>query len=260
VDQPEAFGRRLLLSLDARAYGSNDDRRQYAIQSALLDVLDTAAARAGLARQTWARQAAGDGELSVLPEGEAEPRVVDDLVRELGAALAFHNEDLQDYARLRLRLAIHHGVAIRAANGFAGQGIVAVSRLVDSWALRAVLQHSGADLAVILSRQVFLDTVVQRHTSLHSTDFRKVRISNKEYEEDAWIRVPGFDVQALDLPESDAMAPRPNKPTEPAEHDTTHSRPSESANSATPAGPVAVTTIVGNVDIRNGTIGNRYNK
>ena len=178
---------RILISIDAQGYGRSDDRRQAAIQSALLDLLDGAAARAMLARDTWARQPAGDGELCVLPEQESEPRVVDDLVRELSSLLTRHNEGLPASARLRLRMAIHHGVAMPAANGFSGQGVVVVSRLVDSRALRAVQQASDSDLVVILSRRVFLDIVVQRHTSLRATDFRKVRVRNKEYVEDCLL-------------------------------------------------------------------------
>jgi len=247
VEQREDFGRRLLISVDARGYGASDDRRQSAIQKALLDLLDEAAARATLARRTWLRQAAGDGELSVLPETEPEPCVVDDLVRELSAALTLHNEDFHADARLRLRIAIHHGVAIRAANGFSGQGVVVVSRLVDSRPLRTALQISGADLAVILSRRVFLDTVVQRHTSLRAADFRKVRIQNKEYNEDAWIRVPGADIHALELPEGDGQAPA----------DVASDPEAVRAAPPDPGGPMVFTQIHGPVIANDPTFGIR---
>jgi len=229
------------------------------IQKHLLAVLDEAAAQAMLVRSSWLKQAAGDGELSVLPGSESEPQVVDDFVRELGASLSRHNEDLRPEAKLRLRLAIHHGVAIRGANGFSGQGVVVVSRLVDSRPLREALKASDADLAMMLSRRVFLDTVVQRHTSLRAADFRKVRIRNKEYDEDAWMRVPGADVHHLDLPEHDelppAAQPSPDEPTMPASG--AGPKPAAAAT-ADPVHTRVDTTIHGDFIANDVTFGNRH--
>jgi hypothetical protein len=258
VGRHEDFGRRLLISVDARGYGGSDDRRQANMQAALLAVLDEAASRAMLARDSWWRQAAGDGELSVLPDSEPEPRVVDGFVREVSAALILHNEDLRPEARLRLRLAIHHGVAIPAANGFSGQGVVEVSRLVDSRLLREALQASGAELAVILSRRVFLDTVVQRHTSLRVANFRKVRVSNKEYHEDAWIQIPGADVHELELHERDELPsgeePSPSTPSTPVLASEQEAAPAQSAD---PAGTRVDTTIHGDFIARDPIFGVR---
>lgn len=211
------FGRRLLVSMDAKGYGSGDDQQQGAIQAGLLSVANTAADQAGLDRSAWERQSAGDGELAVLPRTEPEPRVVDDFVRELAAALADHNYDLRPESRLRLRVAIHHGVAIPASNGFRGQGVVIVSRLVDSDPIRAALAaEQESALAVILSEQVYTDTVVQRHTSLTPKDFRKVLVMNKEFRQEAWLRLPGHDVHALDLVPAATEAPKHERGRPPA--------------------------------------------
>lgn len=198
------FGRRILLSADAKGYGSKDHPRQRDIQTGLIAVLDQAAGRAGLDRSTWERQPAGDGELSVLPPGEPELEliVVDDFVRELHNALANHNHDRAMDARLRLRLAIHHGVAVPADNGFSGQGIITVSRLVDGPPVKAALEIvPDAQLAVVLSERVFADVVVQRQTSLSPTDFRRVTVRNKEFVEPAYLYLPRHDVRSISLPE-----------------------------------------------------------
>src|SRR4051794_29749404 len=107
------FERRLLLSVDATGYGSQTDRRHGIMQQNLLRVLDDAAERAGLCRADWERQQGGDGEFSVLPAGEREPRVVDDFIRHLAAALRRANRDEPPVRRLRLRAAVHFGPAIR---------------------------------------------------------------------------------------------------------------------------------------------------
>ncbi|WP_242909301.1 toll/interleukin-1 receptor domain-containing protein [Actinomadura terrae] len=198
--------RRLLLSVDARGYGGATDREQARIQEGLLRVLDEAAARAGLNRPGWIRQPSGDGELAVLPDTEPEPRVVGDLPRALAAELRAHNRGLHPDLRLRLRLAVHHGVALDAPNGHTGAGPVEVSRLCDSALLKDALAASGADLAVVYSRQIYADTIRQGHTGLEPGDLREIRVARKEFDQPAWIWIPGHDVHALALPEPEQPA------------------------------------------------------
>ncbi|MGK3207597.1 hypothetical protein [Amycolatopsis sp. MEPSY49] len=186
--------------MDVQGYGSRDDRQHASIQHGLLVVADSAAARSGLDRTTWHRQGAGDGELAILPAGSPEPVVADDYVRELAAALADYNHDLAPDARMRVRIAIHHGVAMPGPNGWTGQGVVGVSRLVDADPLRGALKaFPDAHLAVLVSRQVYTDVVAQRHTSLRPADFREVVVRQKEYTDVAWLRVPGHDVHGVRL-------------------------------------------------------------
>ncbi|MFG1639596.1 hypothetical protein ACGFMK_04870 [Amycolatopsis sp. NPDC049252] len=226
--------------MDVQGYGSRDDQQHAAIQSGLLSVADTAAARCGLDRSVWHRQGAGDGELAILPGAVPEPAVTDDYVRELVAGLADHNHDLAPEARMRIRIAIHHGVAMPGANGWTGQGVVGVSRLVDSAPLRAALNaFPEADLAVVVSRQIYTDVVAQRHTSLKPAEFREVVVQQKEYTDVAWVRVPGYDVHGATL-----AADPPERPP---------------AAAAAPAGQhyraEAITVLNGSVDARDAVFG-----
>ncbi|QUQ69494.1 hypothetical protein [Kutzneria sp. CA-103260] len=208
-----AYGRRLLISVDAKSYGSSDDQHQSAIQSGLLTVLNRAADRTGFDRSAWDIQSGGDGELSVLPSGESwmEPRLAGDFAHELRNALRDHNHELQDKYRLRLRVAVHYGVAVPADNGFSGQGVVVVSRLVDSRPAKEALNLvPGADLVLILSERVFNDAVRQRHASLWEADFRRVRVQNKEFDEFAYLHLPGHDIHAVRLPEDGSSAAAPD--------------------------------------------------
>lgn len=193
------FGRALLMACDATGYGSGDDQLQAAMQDGLIRVLDEAAGQARLVRSEWDKNGTGDGELALLPTTESEPRVVDDFVRELDAALARHNRHLADIARLRLRVAIHYGVAYPASNGYAGQGVVAVSRLLDCTPIREAMRESDTELALIISDGVFSDIVLNGHTSLRVQDFRKVAVRVKEFAENAWIWLPHDDVHSLSL-------------------------------------------------------------
>lgn len=215
VDVGTTFRRRLLISVDAKGYGSRDDRAQYDLQAALIGILDAAAAEVGLDRTGWDRQTAGDGELSVLPESEAESLVIDDFVAAANVALERHNHDLVDRARLRLRVAVHHGPVTTGAAGFAGQGVVVVSRICDSDELRGVLLAAPtANLVLALTTRVFDETVAQRHTRLRSRDFRSIQIRKKEFVDDVWLYVPGVDVHTLPLmlPESRVEGHRAPQP------------------------------------------------
>jgi hypothetical protein len=182
------------------------------VQSGLTAVLNESAARAGLRRGQWAKQAAGDGELAILPQDEPEPVIVDDYVRHLDAVLAAHNTSAPSQARLRLRMAIHFGTAMPAENGYAGQGVVAVSRLVESAAARDALAASpAANIVVILSRQVFDDVVRQGHVSFSESDFTRARVQVKEYQDEAWVTVVGAPGVRRDNGEEASAEERPTR-------------------------------------------------
>jgi hypothetical protein len=199
VAEGDDFTRRVLVAVDAMGYGRSSDQRQLWMQRGMVRVLDDSAERTGLDRAAWERQTSGDGELSVLPLDQPEPRVVDDFVRHMAGALRRLNRHLPDERRLRLRLAIHHGVVTPGVAGCNGSGPVTVSRLCDSPLLRTAIVTSGADLAVILSGEVFRGVVLNEHTSLDPVDFREVRVEVKEFADDAYLLVPGHDVHTLDL-------------------------------------------------------------
>ena len=203
------FGRHLLISVDVRGYGRSDDVRQHEIQNLLPVVLDAAAGRSGFDRTLWYRQAAGDGELAVLPDGQPEARLVDDFVRELHAELRRRNRNQAPAARTRLRLAIHHGIVRTAPMGFSGKGVVEVSRLADSAVAHLALDRSDAELVLIVSQRVFEDTIAQPHTTYDPGAFRRVEVHHKELRQPAWLLLPGHDVHAVDL---GAPGPVPDPP------------------------------------------------
>jgi class 3 adenylate cyclase len=188
----KVFDRRLLVAVDAAGYGGGNDQEHFAVQSGLTAILDVAAARANLRREFWIKQPAGDGELAILPRDEPEPVVVDEYVRCLDEALAAHNANPASRRQIRLRMAVHFGTAMLADNGYAGQGVVAVSRLVESDQVKAALAAAPqACLAVILSRQIFEDVVRQQHVSVPATDFAQVSVRVKEFQDEAWVKVVG---------------------------------------------------------------------
>ncbi|GLZ33187.1 hypothetical protein Lesp02_53750 [Lentzea sp. NBRC 105346] len=196
------------MSADAEGYGRRTDPEKSVAQAMLESVLSDAALDAGLRRDSWLRQPKGDEELAVLPGEELEPKVVGPFLDALDDGLARRNFGLPPSKRLRLRVALHHGVAYPAPLGFGGQAVVHVSRLVNAEPVRrALVLAPDANLAVILSPEVFDHVVRQGYTELSPRDFRRVEVELKEITAAGWLRVPGADVHSLELREA---APAPS--------------------------------------------------
>jgi hypothetical protein len=200
------FRRSLYVGVDIRGYGAAPEQRQEKWQETLLRCLDRAAASMGLNRARWTRQQQGDAELCVLPPDEPEPRVIDGFARGLESELRRHNADVVPWARMQLRMAVHHGVVVKGPNGFPCRDAVVVSRLLDCKPLRAVLdQRPQANLAVMLSDLVYRSVVEAGHTSLRADEFRRLAVREKEFKGYGWLWVPG-------APESIDMFSRPAVP------------------------------------------------
>ncbi|MET8849652.1 hypothetical protein [Amycolatopsis sp. NPDC004625] len=194
------FSRTLLLAVDAWRYGTRDDRQQHELQGALAEALRDAAVRSGLDPDRWQRQEAGDGLFAVIADEGAEPKVAGPFVRALHEWLGRHNHDRQPQARLRLRVAVHHGVTVPADLGFAGAAPVHVCRLRDAHAVRAALEvFPEANLVFAVSEPIFDGSVRHRHTSLGAEDFTRVEVAEpaKDFYATAWVHVPGIAAERV---------------------------------------------------------------
>ncbi|MEV4182635.1 hypothetical protein AB0J63_03680 [Streptosporangium canum] len=238
--------RRLLIKTDIVSYGTRDDRDQRAAQRNFLHLLDEAAENAGLNRKKWFTQSSGDGEFAILPGREPEPRVVDDFVRQLDSALDHHNAGVLPSTRIRLRVAIHVGVISPADNGIAGAAAVAVGRMVDCGPLReAIAAAEPADLALIVSDEIYRGTIAGRLTTWRDDDFREVTVQVKELTTRAWIHVPRGGLSPHGSPERGGSQGHDGPPGQAA------ARPHEEAQ----ASPSVVNTFYGTVHTQGGTIG-----
>src|SRR5690242_3963109 len=110
VPRIEAFGRRAFIGVDVAGYSGRDDRHQHEVVRLVREATEAA----GFDRSMWIRGRQGDGMLGSVSAGVVEPRLVDELVRHLDAALDRYNRYRLPEARMRVRVAIHHGVALPA--------------------------------------------------------------------------------------------------------------------------------------------------
>ncbi|MFI8803518.1 hypothetical protein [Micromonospora chalcea] len=205
---PRDPDRRLLVAVDMESYSGRDNVLQYRAQLAFQKVMKAACEELGFDRVKWLVQQGGDGELAILPSGTSERTVVTRLAPVLDRLLREHNRGLSREARIRLRLGVHEGlVHLDGANGYPGDAVVAVCRLVDSPRLKATLrQFPDAAVALIVSDRIYED-IVRHYQDLRPEQFRRVvtRLPEKNFEAIAWIYVPGENVAAVDAPAGGSM-------------------------------------------------------
>jgi class 3 adenylate cyclase len=198
MSQPALPEYRVMLSVDVEDYSSRTDAEQRQLQDALANAIDRAATAAGLNRGRWLTQFGGDGVFAVLPERTDVTRLMDGFLRELDAELGAYNRRRreQSWTRVRLRLAVHAGpVYLDGPTGWPGQHAVVPARLRDSEPIRTALEACpGADLAVIVSSEIYRDYVSQGPGNPRPTEFRAVLAQAKKQSYIAYLFVPGFDV------------------------------------------------------------------
>jgi len=192
---------RVMLTTDIEAYSNRNDAEQRALQAGLADVLNAAADVAELDRGRWLLQVGGDSVSAILPAGSDLARLMDRFVQELDAELGSYNRRRADEAwtRMRLRLAVHVGpVFLDGSTGWPGQHVVLPVRLRDSKPIRTALGIlRSADLAVIVSSNVYRDYITQGPGNPRPTEFRAVLAEGKGKSYTGYLLVPGFDVHSV---------------------------------------------------------------
>lgn len=207
--------RRLVVAVDAQRYSGRDALGQVDLQQALIDAVNSAADASRLDRSSWHRQAQGDAELVILSPETNEAVVVADFPRELASSLRRQNRSLRADARLRLRIAIHVGLLHMGALGYPGPAPVETCRLLDAPILKETLAASDdADLALIVSAQLFKDVVMPGYRGLRPELFREVQVKVKEYAGTGYMTLPGLGAPSSSDSSrtAPAAAPSPGAP------------------------------------------------
>lgn len=187
------LGARLCLAVDIVDYSRFRNPEAARAQRHLLQVLQAARRYAGIAEGAIESDGAGDSQFAVLPPGLDEAVVVPRLIHGIGSALAELNGRLDESSRMRLRVAFDRGLVDRGVNGWVGDAVIAVHRLLDSPPLRSVLSgDTHADFAVAVSDTVFHDVVRHGYDGLSPTEFTAttVDLPAKGFHARAWIHVP----------------------------------------------------------------------
>lgn len=175
---------RFLVAVDVEGFSRRSASEQAKVQDDLEYVMSAAAAKSKLDRKNWYRQLGGDGELAVLPSATDGLRLVADYPRQLARMLAEINDRRAPEARLRVRVAIHHGAVSPGRFGPIGMAPIVISRLLDAPMLRQQLrQRNDLDLVLIVSATVYDEVIQSRFHGLDPDAFARVglKVKGKTY-------------------------------------------------------------------------------
>ncbi|MCM3884327.1 effector-associated domain EAD1-containing protein [Frankia sp. R82] len=220
-----------LFCVDARGYSSRDLHGQVDVRVGVREVIDTALDRADVSGAVLLRQESGDGCLCALDAAVPKDLLASDFVRELRIAQRQFNRVRQPEARVRLRLALHHGQILPEGEGAAGDAVVVVCRLADAAAVRTALDnHPEAELVLALSPDFYRDTVAEGLRDLDPADFALVpAVVGRKFVGDVWVTLPGHrtnppvteqPLRLVPQPGAQAavqVAPQPAQQTPPAD-------------------------------------------
>ena len=184
-------GVRLCVAADVERFSRFTMPEAERAQRRFIDVLAAARRHAGI--DSAELQESGDGQFAVLPPGLDESVVIPKLVEGLRIGLAQSNADLNEHARLRLRVALHRGHIAPGVNGWVGDAPIAVHRLLDAPPVRDALAGTPAtDFVLVVPDVLYDDVIAHRHGLLDPDEFHRVEIDlpAKNFRGAAWVYAP----------------------------------------------------------------------
>lgn len=168
----------------------DDDIRLY-LHEELYELLERAFDGSGI---PWARcfhEDRGDGALIVVPPDVASKGIIDPLPERLRSLIRRHNHVSCQAAGIQLRAAAHIGPVEHDGHGFVGTDINLLFRMLEARPLRKALAGSGAELALMVSEDVYRSLVCRCPSLVSPYAFQRVRFQVKQTRGQAWIYLPG---------------------------------------------------------------------
>jgi len=167
-----------------------DEETQSYLRHVLYGILREAFTACGIAWGDCVQQDCGDGALVILPPGMSPHTIIAPFPERLRHLIGRYNRFATPPARLQIRAALNIGPVYRDENGYSGEDINLLCRMLDARPLRRLLIDKDTDLALMISARVH-DTIVLRHPTLADpASFRRVRTRVKRTRIDAWIHEP----------------------------------------------------------------------
>jgi len=131
----------------------------------------------------------GDGLLIVAPPPIPTARVIETVNGELLRRLRLHNRTYSASARIHLRIAAHVGPIIGDHLGVSGETIIRTARMVEAPVLKEAMAATETGLGIIVSEFVHEIAIAYAADFIEAAEYKKVKVSNKEFIGSAWIRL-----------------------------------------------------------------------
>lgn len=184
-----------IITVDVAGSGSRPVRATLRMRQELRQILTEVLGEQGIPWESVHPKDDGDAYRLLLGPDRPAERVLGPFLSDLEAALRGHRMFAAESALLRLRVAVHHGLAYLEGGEWAGPAFVLAARLLDSGPLRQALATAPeANLALIVSEAIYNDVITSQYGP-PAQDFQQVEIAEKETRTKAWIYVPGNNPQ-----------------------------------------------------------------
>ena len=184
---------RWILALDVENFSTRRDPVQKRVRAAMYRALTSAMERAGIAAADTVTEDRGDGVLMLVGPTVSPLLIAGPLVDELDKELREYAEQTNAEHAMRLRLALHQGLAARDERGWSGDAVNTACRLVDAQQLRDALTAApSAHLVFAVSGEVYHAVIRHGHRGIDPAAYLPCTITTKHGETiSGWITVPG---------------------------------------------------------------------
>jgi hypothetical protein len=160
---------------------------QLAVRRGLYKVIKHAFAKIDVNWASCRAEDRGDGVFVLIPPDVPKVKLATTMLSRLGAALRSHNASRSARTRFRLRAALHAGEVHYDSHGVAGNAINHAFRLVQAPVLKAALETSAANLAVIVS-EWFFDEVIRHYPAARPGRYERVGVPRADPNA-GWVRL-----------------------------------------------------------------------
>ncbi|MBM9509638.1 hypothetical protein [Actinacidiphila acididurans] len=183
-----------ILALDMEGFSTRTDPVQRSLRAEMYDIVDHAFEQAGLAGFGVTTEDRGDGALMVVPATVPPVRLAGTFVRALDDGLQEKAALFGSNRTLRLRLAMHQGLAAEDDHGWSGDAVNTACRLVDAEPLRETLRAAERGrLAFAVSAAVYESVVRPGHRGIDPAAYAPLSFRTKHGETiRGWVTVPGY--------------------------------------------------------------------
>ncbi|KOV87600.1 hypothetical protein ADL03_06825 [Nocardia sp. NRRL S-836] len=199
IDSTAVPQRYVLLGVDVVGSARLPSHLRAALPGTISHLVENALAQSGIGRDdVLSYESPGDGAVVVLP-GSQIGAVLDAAVL-LDTLIIEHNR--WHKPEVKLRVAVHVGPV---GDDGCDSACITHFRLLDAPEFKNLLQRcreegdeDAANTALIVSSEALETAFSGNYTRVvRHSDFAALRVTNKEYRSDAWVRVPGFDPSRL---------------------------------------------------------------
>ncbi|GAA4513949.1 hypothetical protein GCM10023191_081790 [Actinoallomurus oryzae] len=191
-----------LFVCDVASFGhrSRTDLDRHKIRTALYEGLRRSFDDSDVPYDGCYREDRGDGALVVVPPSVDTALLLTSVTARLRAEVRRHNDVSIEPARMRLRLAVHTGIARSDAEGLVGTAVNHAFRILEAPHLKEILRLTGAELALITSERVHDDVIRHGLGLVNPAEYHRIELRVKETVTSAWITVPGLAAPVRPVP------------------------------------------------------------